>query len=184
MASTHYARLENDIAIDVVLAEVVVDGRAVPMAERYHPDFIAQLVPYTPGAPTVPPAPSLSDFKAALLQATTAKRWQIETGGITLSDGTRVLTAIEDQNRISQAATNGVRLNFESVMFKDAQGAWVELPLAKLIAVADAVALHVQACFAAESVHHAAISALASIPAAQSYDIGTGWPTGAATLLA
>lgn len=39
--------------VDGVLYEVIddvvdVDGREVPLSERYHPEFVEQLVPYVP----------------------------------------------------------------------------------------------------------------------------------------
>lgn len=45
---THFARLDDGIAVEILPATVDVDGRAVPIAERYHPDFVAALVPAPP----------------------------------------------------------------------------------------------------------------------------------------
>lgn len=63
---------------EIVEALVEVDGRQVPLDERYHPDFIAGLLPYDPANPPAAPAPpptpvpaSVSRFqaRAALYQA-------------------------------------------------------------------------------------------------------------------
>ena len=131
-----------------------------------------------PEQPVEPPAPTptLDGVQAVLREAATAKRWDVETGGLTLPNGARVLTRIEDQNRISNAVTNALRLGLASVSFKSADGKFFTTPIADLVAIADAVGMHVQACFDAERVHYDAIAALGSVAAAQAYDVATGWP--------
>jgi len=45
-----------------------------------------------------------------------------------------------------------------------------------ILAISQAVAAHVQACFSNEKVHSEAISALATKEEIEAYDITTGWP--------
>lgn len=89
----------------------------------------------------------------------TALRWQHETGGITLPSGVRVNTGVADQNRIASVIANAQLAGVQSVDFKAASG-WVTVTVQELQAAAAAIALHVQACFTAERVHHDAIAAL------------------------
>lgn len=123
---------------------------------------------YTP--PVIPP----EQKRASLISAVTALRWEKETGGLTLTNGIAVGTRTEDQNRITTVIANAQLAGVETVDFKAASG-WVTLTLAEVQALAAAIALHVQACFSAERVHHEAIAALddASLDI---YDITTGWP--------
>ncbi|GAA6121441.1 DUF4376 domain-containing protein [Acidovorax sp. FG27] len=117
----------------------------------------------------------LAAQKAALTGAATAKRWEVETGGVTFPDGTRVSSTTEDQNRITTVIANAALAGVTTIDFKAASG-WVSLTLAELQGVAAAIALHVQACFSAERAHHKAIEALTTLAQAQAYDIHGGWP--------
>lgn len=121
---------------------------------------------------------------AAFKDAITQKRWEVETGGITLTTGVRVATGIDDQNRITSVVTNAERAGLEQVDFKAADG-WTKVTLAELQAIATAVARHVQACFSAERAHHEAIDALVAQyegdelglqDALSNYEINSGWP--------
>lgn len=121
----------------------------------------------------------------ALKAQITQKRWEVETGGITLPNGVHVATGIDDQNRITSVVANAERAGVVEVDFKAPSG-WIRITLAELQAVAVAVALHVQACFSAERAHHEAIDALAQLHAEdadalqsslQAYDIEQGWPS-------
>jgi len=118
-------------------------------------------------------APELEDLaeaKRQLRERATALRWERETGSITVG-GVRVLTGIEDQNRIATALVGApATLDFK------ADSGWVTLTLAELQGIAAAITTHVQACFSAERAHHEAIDALASLEAAVAYDVDTGWP--------
>lgn len=121
----------------------------------------------------------------SLKEAITAKRWQIETGGLTLHTGVHVATGIDDQNRITSVIANAELAGVESVDFKAASG-WVSISVADLKAVAAAIALHVQQCFTAERMHHEAIDAIAAHPeglqqALEAYDTEQGWPSNNAT---
>lgn len=117
----------------------------------------------------------------------TARRWTVETSGITLPTGVRVATGIDDQNRITSVIANMRLANLDTVSFKAISG-WVTLTLAELEGVAAAIAAHVQACFTAERAHHEAIDALQQLyaeddqalqQALEGYDLEQGWPASA-----
>jgi len=121
--------------------------------------------------------PSEPDRRAALVQGATQKRWEIETGGITLPGGIAVKTDTSDQLRIG-STIEGMKANgYMSVPFKAASG-WIDLTLAQIEALRSAVAEHVRQCFIAERAHHAAIELLADADLG-TYDINTGWPAAA-----
>lgn len=114
----------------------------------------------------------------------TQKRWEVETGGITLSTGVRVATGIDDQNRITSVIANARLTGIEMVSFK-AESGWVTLTLSELEGVAAAIAMHVQQCFSAERAHHEAVDALAEQHegdaesldiALKNYDLQSHWP--------
>lgn len=128
-----------------------------------------------------PPIITADDIKTAI----TKKRWEIETGGLTLTSGVHVATGIDDQNRITSVIANAELAGVSSVDFKAASG-WVSISVADLKAVAAAIALHVQRCFTAERAHHEAIDAIAAQyeadsaglqAALQAYDTTQGWPS-------
>ena len=118
--------------------------------------------------------PTPIDPRAALKTAVTAKRWAVETGGITLPNGMQVSTGTADQNRIASVVATAELCGVKSVEFKATSG-WATLTIKELRGVSAAIALHVQACFAAERTHHEAIDA-ASDTALASYDVDAGWP--------
>lgn len=122
-------------------------------------------------APTA--AEQLRAAKDALKVSVTAKRWEVETGGITLS-GMRVLTGTEDQNRITSVVANARRAGIETVDFKASSG-WVKVSIDAVEAIATAIAVHVQASFSSERAHHEAIDALTDLAAVAAYDISQGW---------
>lgn len=121
------------------------------------------------------PGEDLGKLKAALIAAATAHRWEVETGGITMPNGVQVKTGTDDQARITSVIANAHLAGVDSVDFKAASG-WVSLTLAEVQGIAAAIALHVQACFAAERAHHEAIGALPKLEDARAYDITEGWP--------
>ena len=125
---------------------------------------------------TLAPLP-IDQVRADLMAAVSAKRWAVETGGITLPGGAVVGTTIDDQNRITSVIANAQLAGVTSVDFK-AQSGWVTLSLDHMRGIAGAIALHVQACFSAERAHHEAIAA-ASDADLMAYDVNAGWPSNA-----
>lgn len=128
------------------------------------------------------PAPAAAKLRAAkdaLTDAATAQRWAVMTSGLTLPDGTRVGTTIDDQNRITSVVANAGLVGLsdgDEVDFK-AESGWVRITLAQIKTLAGAIGAHVQACYTAERAHHAAIAAIADLEAVEQYDVTTGWPT-------
>ena len=124
---------------------------------------------------TLTAAEQLKAAKDQLKTRATAKRWEVETGGITLN-GMQVLTGTEDQNRITTVVANARRAGIETVDFKAASG-WVSISVDDVEAIATAIARHVQDSFTAERAHHEAINALSDLAAVAAYDISQGWIT-------
>ena len=82
--------------------------------------------------------------------ALAALRWQHETGGITLPDGTNVITTREAQAQIAATAYSiGAGLVSGATESKFASG-WQVLSAAQMTSLAKAVANHVKWCFTAE----------------------------------
>lgn len=176
-----WARIENSAVAEVT---------DINPAGRFHPSLVwmecdTQVQPgwlCEGGDFTAPESKSLTSSE--LKEAVTAFRWAVETGGLTLPGGVQVATALDDQNRITTVVANARLAGLDSVKFKAASG-WVTLSLAEVEAIAAAIAMHVQACFAAECAHHEAIDALANAhahddealqTALNAYDTSQGWP--------
>ncbi|SCX70914.1 DUF4376 domain-containing protein [Variovorax sp. EL159] len=124
--------------------------------------------------PQVPSGPSQSERRSLLRNAATARRWQAETGGITLPDGTRIKTDRDDQNNVANALAIVGSTALQRIDFKAATG-WVSITPSELQAIAAAVGLHKQSCFSVERAHHEAIDALTD-DGLDGYDVTTGWP--------
>jgi len=118
---------------------------------------------------------TMEDRRQSLRDLVTARRWEVETGGITLPGGVRVLTDKADQDRITSVIVNASAAGIDAVDFK-ADSGWVRMDMETLRGVARAVAQHVQSCFSAERAHHAAIDLLATEADVAAYDIAAGWP--------
>lgn len=117
----------------------------------------------------------VASMRAALMERATAERWKHEEGGLALSNGVRVATTRDDQNRLTSVVANAALAGVESVDFKAASG-WTTLTFAEVRGIAAAIALHVQACFSAERAHHQAIAALDTPEELANYDVTAGWP--------
>ena len=119
---------------------------------------------------------AIADYEAPpvdLAAYTAAKRYELETGGITVS-GASILT-----DRASQAMINGaynyVQANPSATIdFKGADG-WITLDATQMSTIADAVGAHVQACFAAESSISADIQS-GTITSTAEIDSDSRWP--------
>lgn len=170
-----YAIVREGAEPEIVDAVIFCDGRAIPLGQRFHPDVIAQMVPYDASTSKGnAAAPTLAGVKDALREAATAERKRVESGGIAYG-AMRIATGRDDQDRITSVIVNAERAGIESVDFKAASG-WVTADLAALQEIAKAVALHVQACFSAERTHHDAIDALDNVADAVTYNAYAGWP--------
>jgi len=103
-----------------------------------------------------------------------AKRYAIETGGITIN-GVTVATDRESQGLIDGAARLAAREPDETIKFKAVTG-WVTLDAATMDAIAVAIGRHVRKCFAREAELSALIDAAETIEELEAIDINTGWP--------
>ena len=120
----------------------------------------------------------LADYKEERKAEATAKRYNVETGGVTVS-GMTVETSRESQGMIDGAYSLAVRnadtQNF-TIDFKTTVG-WVSLTAAQMIAISEAVGSHIQAAFKRERALHEAIDAAGTHAAVAAIDITTGWPS-------
>lgn len=114
--------------------------------------------------------------KARLLAETTQRRWEIETGGLFLPDDLHVDTERADQDSITRVLVNAQIAGITEVPFK-AANKWVMLPIVQLQQIASTIALHVQACYAAEWQHHEAIEQLQTLAEIRAYSVEQGWPS-------
>ena len=112
-----------------------------------------------------PPAEVLKAYAAN-------KRWEKETGGITVS-GAAIQTDRASQAMITGAFAFAQTNPSASIAFK-AEGGFVMLAAAEVEAIANAVGAHVQACFAAEAAIVGAIEA-GAITSIAAID-GANWP--------
>ncbi len=77
-------------------------------------------------------------------------RWQYETGGVTLPDGTSIATTRESQAQITSVAQSvNAGLITGPVDWKMVDG-WQDLPPEQILLIAQVVTDHVKHCFAAE----------------------------------
>jgi hypothetical protein len=100
-----------------------------------------------------------------------ARRDTAISAGITFG-GVAVHTDDLSQQRITGAALAATIDPTMVVRWKTADGAFVTLDAPTVVAVAQAVRAHVQACFDREAELRAAVDA------GEEFDIDTGWPSG------
>lgn len=110
---------------------------------------------------------------SALKAYAAAKRYAVETGGITVA-GKSILT-----DRASQSMIAGAKALVDAdptaiIDFKLASE-WIQIDATALNAIALAVGRHVQACFSAEKAIHSAIEARSITTTAEIE--GYAWPT-------
>lgn len=88
--------------------------------------------------------------KPEMLAALAAYRYQVETGGLELDGGVRLLTDRESQAQLSSTYTDLKYGLISSTDWKAANG-WLVLDLAQMEPIAKAQAAHRRACFRGES---------------------------------
>lgn len=94
-------------------------------------------------------APSIDYLREQLKDALAAHRFEIETGGVALPDGSRILTDRESQAQLTSAFQTLTQPFVEEIDWKGPDG-WVTVTETELRPIAQAVARHVQGCFKAE----------------------------------
>ena len=92
----------------------------------------------------------LATAKEAKLAELAESRWQVETGGLTLPDGTVIKTDRESQALLTGAAFSLYADPTLTVEWKADKGKWVDLDAKQVLMIAGAVRAHVQGCFSKE----------------------------------
>lgn len=115
-----------------------------------------------------------AELIAEKLSALAAYRYTKETGGIIVS-GATIKTDRESQALIAGAKLYS-DLNEAVLIDWKAENSWAQINRTAIMAISQAVAAHVQACFSQERVHAEAINALTTAAEIEAYDITTGWP--------
>lgn len=112
----------------------------------------------------------LDTIKEELTAELAAHRYEVETGGVTLPDGSRILTDRESQAQLTSAYQSLSMPFVESIEWKAAEG-WVTVTEAELRPIAQAVAQHVQGCFKAERIVSEQIAAAENAEALYGIDV-------------
>lgn len=116
----------------------------------------------------------LSQFKYDLKQRVTAKRWEVETSGLTLPNGIKVATKPEDQARLMSIIVGSSVTPIDKLNFKSTSG-WVEVDVPTIKQIYATGVQFVQFCFNTEHAHHLVIDQLTDIDEIIDYDINTKW---------
>lgn len=111
--------------------------------------------------------PTLEELKAQKLAELAATRWSAEAGGLTLPDGTVIKTDRESQALLTGAALKAMQDPEYSCWWKSGDD-WVRLDASAILAIADAVRTHVQACFDRERQLYAMVEAAQTASEVQS----------------
>ena len=98
--------------------------------------------------------------KAAKLAELADARWEAETGGLTLPDGTIIKTDRESQGLLTGAAFSATLDPETPIEWKGANG-WVVLMPQEVLQIAGLVRQHVQGCFSRERALSAQVEAIA-----------------------
>ncbi|KAF0136640.1 MAG: hypothetical protein FD139_699 [Methylocystaceae bacterium] len=125
---------------------------------------------------TPAPANTLAKLKEAALQALADRRWRAETGGISVN-GSTVATDDKSQAKLVGACLAATLDASYSVQWKFADRGFVTLDRDQIIAIAQAVRTHVQACFDREAALAEAIEAAPDEQALATINIEGGWPS-------
>lgn len=109
------------------------------------------------------------------LAALAAKRWEVETGGVTIG-GIPVKTDADTQRKITGAYVQATRDPDFVVRWKLGPATYTTLDAATIIVIGDAVTAHIQACFVCESDLADQIVGAADWDELAAVDIQSGWP--------
>ena len=117
----------------------------------------------------------LERHKALKTAAVTAKRHEYEMRGISLADGTRILTGPEELSRIA-SVIQGVRSSGSAdVNFKAASG-WATFSEEQLVGLAGLISAHMQGCYTRERELCEVIDACGSLDELNAISLDEGWP--------
>lgn len=125
--------------------------------------------------PPPPPPETLPEARDRRLADLSDLRWQKETGGVAFN-GKTIATDVTSQTKITGAVV-GMQIDpTASINWKTADGSFVTLNAAQVIALGTAVRDHIQACFNREQTLRVAIEGASTLTALAAIDITTGWP--------
>ena len=96
--------------------------------------------------------------------------------GVLLPNGANIRTDRESQAQLNAAYSSLKNGLIESTFWKADGGMWVSVTLTEIEPIAQVVANHVAACFAAERAHWEAIDQIDAVEALADYDVAVGWP--------
>jgi hypothetical protein len=172
------AVIENGVVSSVIVAEPDFELEGVtlvvvPEGEPVGPGWLCE-----GGAFVAPHAlRSLEEAKTEKLAALAQKRWEVEVGGITV-EGARIETDDRSKLLLLGKRTKAVENPEGTTRWKAGSGQFVDLPNTFIVAAADAVEAHVQACFDREgeltdAILDPSVDTLAKLDA---IDIHSGWP--------
>lgn len=180
---TEYALVQRGLKINTAFLRSI---GIYPVAYPYppHNESLYVLEPFGDPHPKADdPQSYVQDFTVVALPAETAKanlkryvaerRWQTETGGVTLPDGTRLPTDVEARPRFGTALSGCPADGTVSVKL---DGEFHTLTHAEMTALVTAIATHVQVCFDHERDLHELIDAAETIADLEALDVTTGWP--------
>lgn len=123
-----------------------------------------------------PPVLSLADSKTAKLAELAAVRWEREESGTTFG-GNPLATDRTTQGKITAAYIDAKEDPTHVVPdWKFGPGVFGSLDAPTIIAAADAIKTHVQACFSHEAALSADIMAAADFDELSAIDLQAGWP--------
>ena len=128
---------------------------AVNAYAKAHPEEVTEVTP--------PPAPTLAEMKEAKKAELALARYHAEVSG-TEFGGVHIKTDRQSQSLITGAALAATQDPGYSVVWK-AEGGFVTLTAEQIIAAAQAVRAHVEACFAREAELSSAVDAAKSTKA-------------------
>ena len=118
---------------------------------------------------------SLADEKAKRLQELAQRRYEAEEGGTTLG-GNPLATDRITQAKITSAYVKAVADDgFEIIAWKSGSGVFSTLTATSIIAAANAIEAHVQACFDNEASLSSDITDAADLEELAAVDIEGGW---------
>jgi hypothetical protein len=120
--------------------------------------------------------PDVPSAKAAKLDELATIRWTKEEGGTTVG-GTPIATDRTTQAKLTAAYVKAAADNTYAIAnWKFDIGVFGTLNAATIIAAADAVELHVQACFTNEASLSASVLAASNFSELDAIDLQAGWP--------
>lgn len=107
----------------------------------------------------LPAIETIDSLRAGLKARATARRWEIETGGVTLPNGLRIDTDDRTKTLIAGALASAQLDTDFTTRWKASDSTWHMLDAGMIKVLASAIFHHVDACFAREGELHDQIAA-------------------------